>query len=162
TDSADRAAAWGREGAHCTAVQHDFSVLHLTTPEVLTVCEELNLASINRGPLAMGLLTGKYTAQSRLGPDDVRGISPEWMVLYRDGRPAPEQLARVAAVREVLTADGRTLVQGALGWLWARSDLTVPIPGCRTVAQVEENAGALRRGPLSPAQVDEIAKLLTA
>lgn len=160
TDSAERAAAWGRHGTHCTAIQHDFSVMHQTTPEVLAVCEELDLASINRGPLAMGLLTGKYTAETQLGADDVRGISPEWMVLYRDGRPAPEHLARVEAVREVLTADGRTLAQGALGWLWAQSDRTVPIPGCRTVAQVEENAGALSKGPLTQAQVDEIAKLL--
>ncbi len=162
TDFAEGAAAWGRDGAHCTAIQHDFNVLHTTTPPVLEVCEELNLASINRGPLGMGLLTGAYTADTRLGPDDVRGISPEWMVLFRDGKPAPEYLAKVEAVRDVLTADGRTLAQGALGWLWARSELTVPIPGCRTVAQVEENAGALQRGPLTQAQVDEIAKLLTA
>lgn len=47
-----------------------------------------------------------------------------------------------------------------LGWLWARSDRTVPIPGCRTVAQVEENAGALAHGPLTAEQVTEIDHLL--
>ena len=39
--------------------------------------------------------------------------------------------------------------QGALGWLWARSEATIPIPGFKTVAQVEENAAALHFGPLS-------------
>jgi len=159
TDFAESAAAFARAGAHVAAIQHDFSVLH-DSAAVLAVCEEQDLASINRGPLAMGLLTGKYTASSTLGSDDVRGIGPEWLHFFRDGRPAPEWLARVDAVREILRSDGRTLAQGALAYLWARSDRTIPIPGCRTVRQVEENAGALDHGPLTPAQVAEVDKLL--
>jgi aryl-alcohol dehydrogenase-like predicted oxidoreductase len=160
TDDPVRAEAWARAGAHTVAVQHELSVLN-DTAEMLEVCERYRLASINRGPLAMGLLTGKYTASSRLGADDVRGeVTPSWMRWFRDGGPAPEWLDRVAAVRDVLTSGGRTLAQGSLAWIWARSPVTVPIPGCRTVAQVEENAGALAHGPLTPAQLDEIAKLL--
>jgi aryl-alcohol dehydrogenase-like predicted oxidoreductase len=53
------------------------------------------------------------------------------------------------------SSGGRTLAQGALGWLWARSPRTVPIPGCRTVAQVEDNVGALEHGPLTAGQVAE-------
>ena len=162
TDDPGRADAWGSAGEHCTAIQHDFSMMYGSKPEVLETAERHGLASINRGPLAMGLLTGKYNADSRIGPDDVRGSSLPWMVLFKDGRPAPEYLARLAAVREILTADGRTLAQGALGWLWAVSDATVPIPGCRTVAQVEDNAGALERGPLTQEQVKEIETLLAA
>ncbi len=162
TDDPERAAAWGSDGEHCTAIQHDFSLMRGARPEVLEVCERMGLASVNRGPLAMGLLTGKYAADTAVGPDDVRGSAFEWMVLFKDGRPAPEYLARLDAVRDVLTADGRTLAQGALGWLWAVSDATVPIPGCRTVAQVEDNAGALQKGPLTQGQVKEIETLLAA
>src|SRR5690606_4771688 len=126
------------------------------------VCERTGLASVNRGPLAMGLLTGKYRADTKVGSDDVRGSGAPWMVLFKDGRPAPEYLARLDAVREVLTAGGRTLAQGALGWLWAVSDSTVPIPGCRTLAQIEDNAGALEWGPLTSGQVKEIETLLAA
>jgi aryl-alcohol dehydrogenase-like predicted oxidoreductase len=159
TDFADRAEAYARGGPRCAAIQHAFSVF-VDSPAVLSVCERYDLASINRGPLAMGLLTGKFTAASRLGADDVRGIAPAWLEFFRDGRPAPEWLERVAAVREVLTTGGRTLAQGALGWLWARSPRTVPIPGCRTVAQVEENAGALAHGPLPASAVAEVETLL--
>ncbi|WP_329109224.1 aldo/keto reductase [Micromonospora sp. NBC_01699] len=159
TDFADRAEAWALGGRHTTAIQHSFSVLQ-DSPEVLAVCEKHDLASINRGPLGMGLLTGKYTAETVLGPDDVRGIAPEWLDWFRDGRPAPEWLRRVAEVREALTVDGRTLAQGALGYLWARSPRTVPIPGCRTVAQLEENAGALAYGALTAAQLAEVERLL--
>jgi aryl-alcohol dehydrogenase-like predicted oxidoreductase len=160
TDLADRAETWGRDGVHCTAVQHGLSVLQ-DAPDVLDVCARHDLASVNRSPLAMGLLTGKYTAASTLGRDDIRGVGPRWLEWFREGRPAPRFLRRVAAVRDVLTGDGRTLAQGALAWIWARDPRTVPIPGCRTAAQVEENAAALDLGPLTPAQVDEIGKLLT-
>ncbi|TDE00770.1 aldo/keto reductase [Jiangella asiatica] len=159
TDHADRAASWGRDGRHCTAVQHALSVLHDAT-DVLATCEQHDLASLNRSPLAMGLLTGKFTASSTLGPDDVRGVAPDWLVYFRDGRPVPRWLERVAAVREVLSGGGRTLAQGALAWIWARSDVTIPIPGCRTVAQAEENAGAMAHGPLAPDELAEVERLL--
>lgn len=74
----------------------------------------------------------------------------------------PEWSARVEAVRDILTSEGRTLAQGALAWLWARSPHTVPIPGFRSVAQAEENAGALAYGPLGEGQLTEIARLLAA
>ncbi|MFE7792822.1 aldo/keto reductase [Streptomyces sp. NPDC057460] len=68
--------------------------------------------------------------------------------------------ARINAVRDVLTADDRPLAQGALAWLWARSPRTVPIPGFRSVANAEENARALQRGPLTKSQLSEVTELL--
>jgi aryl-alcohol dehydrogenase-like predicted oxidoreductase len=57
----------------------------------------------------------------------------------------------------------KTLAQGALAYLWARSDRTVPVPGCRTVAQVDENARALEveLGPLTPGELAEVESLLS-
>ncbi|MFC4107606.1 aldo/keto reductase [Micromonospora zhanjiangensis] len=159
TDFPERARAFAEAGEHCTAIQFDFSVLR-GNAEILDVCEKHDLAAISRGPLAMGLLTGKYTGSSHLAEDDIRGLTPDWMTFFQDGKPVPEWLDRVAAVRAVLTANGRTLAQGALGWLWARSPRITPIPGCRTPAQVEENAGALRTGPLSPTELAEVERLL--
>ena len=128
---------------------------------MLALCERDGLASISRGPLAMGLLSGKFNAGSRLPGDDVRGSGADWLTAFEpDGRPRQEFLDRLAAIRESLTADGRTLVQGALGWLWARSERTIPIPGFKTVAQVEENAGALAHGPLPADRMREIDALL--
>ncbi|MFI7577145.1 aldo/keto reductase [Micromonospora sp. NPDC049497] len=161
TDRPDRAALFGHGARHATAVQHALSVLR-DAPDLLAVCDKYDLASVNQGPLGMGLLTGKYAAGSTLPRDDVRGMAPGWLEWFRGGRPAPEWLRRVGAVRAALTADGRTLAQGALGWIWARSGRTIPIPGCRTVAQVEENAAALDRGPLSPDQFAEVERQLAA
>ena len=132
-------------------------------PDVIAVCEANDLAAINRGPLAMGLLTGKYKPGIKLGEDDVRGTkSPEWMQYFKDGEPTPEWMDKVSAVREILMSDGRTLAQGALAWLWARSEKTIPIPGIRTVAQAKENCKAMEFGPLSSAHLTEINKILKA
>ena len=157
TDDPERAAQFGK-GAHCAAVQHEMNVL-ADGPDMLAVCDAFDLASVNRGPLAMGLLTGKYGATDQVPADDVRANAP-WMRYFSGGRPDPGWLARLDAVRDVLTSGGRTLAQGALGWLLARSPRTVPIPGIRTVAQAEQNAAALNLGPLTQAQMSEIANLL--
>jgi len=159
TDFPERARVFA-EGPNCTAIQHQMNVLDDAGPMV-ALCERSNLASINRGPLAMGLLTGKYRADSKLASDDVRGDrSPDWMKYFKDGKPNPEWLSKLEAIREILTSGGRTLAQGALAWIWGRSAQTIPIPGFRTVAQVEENCAASTSGPLSAEQMGEIDALL--
>ncbi len=159
TDFTDRATVFA-QGSNCTSIQLQLNVLD-DNPAMIALCEQYNLAAINRGPLAMGLLTGKYTPGTKVAADDVRGQkSPEWMKYFKDGQPNPEWLAKRAAIREILTSQGRTLAQGALAWNWARSPQTIPIPGFRTVRQVEENAGALAIGPLTPEQMEQIEAIL--
>jgi aryl-alcohol dehydrogenase-like predicted oxidoreductase len=158
TDDPERAAAFAK-GPHCAAVQHQLNVLD-DAPAMLAVCDTHDLASVNRGPLAMGLLSGKYGPETRLPMDDVRGDSPSWMTYFRDGRPSPEFLTKLEAIRDILTFGGRTLAQGALGWLLARSGRTVPIPGIRTARQAEQNAGALQHKPLDAAELARIDALL--
>ncbi len=152
TDSVDNARVFA-EGKHCTAVQHDLNVV-LDAPEMLALCDQMNLASVNRSPLARGALTGKYTKDTVFPENDVR--RDQWS---REHFFTPT-LARLQDLRDVLTSGGRTLAQGALAWIWARSGRTVPIPGIRTVAQAVENAGALRFGPLNADQMRQIAELV--
>ncbi len=148
------------QGENCSAIQVEENVID-DNPAVLALCEQYNLAALNRGPLAMGILTGKYRLDTALPENDVRGPNaPDWMKYFKDGKPNPEWLSKMEAVREILTSEGRTLAQGALAWLWARSDKTLPIPGFRNVAQVEENVSAMRFGPLKSDQMREIETIL--
>jgi len=158
-DDPEQARIWGgRDG--CAAVQHHLNALE-DAPDMLELCEDRELASIARGPLAMGLLSGKFDHTSRLPRDDVRGSGADWLTAFdADGRPRRAFLDALAGIRECLTDDGRTLAQGALGWIWARSDRTIPIPGFKSVAQAEENAGALAYGPLPTERLREIDTLL--
>jgi aryl-alcohol dehydrogenase-like predicted oxidoreductase len=160
TDFPDRAARHaGRDGF--VAVQHQMNVFS-PADELLKIIESHGLVSINRGPLAMGLLSGKYRPETQIAANDVRSSGVNWMIYFQGGRVAPEFAARLDAVRELLRTGGRTLSQGALGWLWAKSPRTLPIPGFRTVAQVEENAGALEKGPLPASVMAEIDAALRA
>lgn len=144
---------------HCTAMQLQLNVLD-DNAAMLELCEQHDLGVLVRSPLAMGLLGGRYDSASRLPADDIRGKQPEWLTWFSGGRPDPVFLDRIAAVRDVLTADGRTLAQGALAWIWARDPRAVPLVGCRNEAQVMENAGALTHGPLDPQQFAAVESAL--
>jgi aryl-alcohol dehydrogenase-like predicted oxidoreductase len=155
-----KSAEFFAQGEHCAAIEAQLNVLD-DNPAIISVCERHDLALINRGPLAMGLLTGKYSAGTGVSIDDVRGQkSPEWMKYFKDGQASSEFLKKIEAVRQILTSNGRSLAQGALAWLWARSETNIPIPGFRTVKQVEENAKAMQFGPLTQSQVEEIDALI--
>src|SRR5690606_30700320 len=81
TDFVDRARFFA-EKEHCTAIQLEMNVIDDAAPMTAFLRND-KLAGINRGPLAMGLLTGKYTANSKLGSDDVRGENaPDWMKYF--------------------------------------------------------------------------------
>jgi aryl-alcohol dehydrogenase-like predicted oxidoreductase len=158
TDDPQRARRFAR-GKHCASVQHQLNVLE-DYPLMLALCESEGLASINRAPLAMGLLTGKYSSGANFEQTDIRSNNLGWMMYFKNGQPNPDWLARLDAIGQVLKSNGRSLAQGALAWLWGRSPATVPIPGFRTVRQAEENAGALEFGPLTAEQMAEIDRIL--
>jgi aryl-alcohol dehydrogenase-like predicted oxidoreductase len=145
--------------AHGVAVQLELNVFG-GDEEALAACERLDLAVLVRSPLAMGLLSGRYTTPEQLPAGDVRRNTP-WNTWF-DDEHMPQWLARIDAVRELLTSDGRTLVQGALGYVWARSARAVALPGVRTVAQAQEHAGALAFGPLDAAIAADIDARLQA
>jgi len=144
--------------AHCPAVQFGMTMFTMFSDaaEMLAFCDEYDLAAIINGPLGKGLLTGKFDAAARFPSTDLRH-QRGWNL--RDG-PLAKQRQALEQLRDILTSDGRTLAQAALGALWARSERTVPIPGFKTVAQVTENVGALQFGPLGPQQMSAIAALV--
>jgi aryl-alcohol dehydrogenase-like predicted oxidoreductase len=153
TDDAEAARVFA-EGKHCTAIQH---VLNLSydAPQVLAVCEEYDLASINRTCLGMGMLTGKFNSGTTFPEDDVRH---DWDLR---GEGAAQRMARVEAIRKLFAdaGDTRTLAQIALAWIWTRSDRAIPIPGFKTLVQVKENIQAMEPGPLSSEQMKAIDEL---
>jgi aryl-alcohol dehydrogenase-like predicted oxidoreductase len=140
------------QGDHCTAIQHTLS-MKIVRPgllEVLKICEEHDLASINRYPLGSGFLTGKYTQSSTFQKDDYRqgwNLQEEW---------AEEWFRQIEALRQAFAGDARTLAHVALGWIWARSDCTIPIPGFKNASQVQENIKAMEFGALNKEQMKKI------
>lgn len=152
TDDPERAKVFARS-PNCTAIQLHANVVE-DNSAMVELLEAENLAGIIRGPLAMGVPTGKFTRESTFAEDDIRNRGFDFT--GREGRI----LDALDRIRDILTAEGRTLAQGALCWLLARSPAFVPIPGIRTVAQATENAGAIGHGPLSDTEMTEIRTAL--
>ena len=95
-----------------------------------------------------------------MAEDDVRAVNSDKRDYFHDGKVAAKHLANLAAIRELLQTGGRSLAQGALGWLMAKSDRNLPLPGARTVAQIQDNAGAIGFGPLPASVMTEIETLI--
>jgi aryl-alcohol dehydrogenase-like predicted oxidoreductase len=89
------------------------------------------------GPLAQGLLTGKFAETQTFGEDDRRARLPHFSEV---GRLASAPV--VAAVREVARATGHTPAQVALRWVLDQPGVVCAIVGATRPAQIEDNAGA--------------------
>lgn len=140
TDDVKRADLFA-QGENCTAMQY---ILNLTTnnPEMINLCEEKDLLSVIRSPLGYGLLTGKYSKAYQLPNDHwLKGVN-------LDKGYFANMKNFVTTVEELITEDGRTLAQAAIGYIWALSDSTLPIPGAKNEDQLVENTTALEFGPL--------------
>jgi aryl-alcohol dehydrogenase-like predicted oxidoreductase len=125
-------------------------------PKLIAMCEELGLPILARRPLGMGLLTGKFTAATEFPENDMRRRFG-WD--FKVAKHA-DKLAKLERLRSVLTRGGRTLSQGAISWVWARSPLAVPVPGFKNAQQLEENIAAVQYGPLTAKDMQEIEEVL--
>jgi aryl-alcohol dehydrogenase-like predicted oxidoreductase len=142
---------------HCVTVQTQANIFGWS-PAVLDLARHHELTVLARSPLAMGLLSGRYRPDRRPAAGDVRLDTPWWT--YFDDGAMEQWLARLDAVRELLTTGGRSLIQGSLAYLWALDPAIIPLPGIRSVEQATENADAMTFGPLPVDTADEITRLL--
>lgn len=158
TDHSERALALSSK-QNFKVVEYAMNVF-FDAPRMQKVARDEGLLSLIRSPLAMGLLSGKYDTKTVMPSDDVRASREVWMEYYQNGAANPVFLKTLDAIRDLLTSDGRTLVQGALGWLWGNSETNIPIPGARTEDQIQGIAGSLEFGALPVAVMEEIETLV--
>jgi aryl-alcohol dehydrogenase-like predicted oxidoreductase len=140
-----------------TALQTEYS-LWSRDPEdgVLDVCRELGIGFVAYSPLGRGFLTGRYRAIDDLAPDDWRRNNPRFQ-----GENFQKNLEIVERVKRVAARKGCTPAQLALGWLLAKGNDIVPIPGSKRRERLEENAAAAD-SHLTPDDLREIDALLPA
>ena len=146
---------------HFVAFENDYNVFTPAT-ELMALAEARGKISLSRLPLAMGLLTGKFKPGQALANDDVRAQAFDWLRFFKNGQPSAEYLEHIGALRELLQTGGRTLAQGALGWILAKSPIALPVPGFKTEDQVRDNFGAAEKGALPADVMAEIDNKLKA
>jgi len=118
------------------------------------VCADFDLGGINKDPLNKGVLTGKFNSTTTFPKNDIRSRED-----FSDSETT-KRLKIVNEIHEILTSNGRSMAQGALAYIWGLDGRLVPIPGFKSVKQVQDNAGALEFGPLTEAQVKEIQTIV--
>ncbi|MFC4564569.1 aldo/keto reductase [Nocardiopsis mangrovi] len=101
--------------------------------ELLPMAEAFGMSVAAWGPLAGGVLSGRFTGQG--------DASGEGRVDPASLTPRDHAVAR--AVREVAGEAGATPAQVALAWIRARSAAVHPIIGARNVGQLTENLGSV-------------------
>jgi aryl-alcohol dehydrogenase-like predicted oxidoreductase len=119
-------------------LQIEYSLIERTVErDLIPMAAAYGLAVLPWGPLAGGLLTGKYTDASgaRTAPQDVR---------LKEGsiRLSDRNLAIAAEVVRVAADVGHSPGQVALAWLLQRPGTIIPIVGARRAAQLAETLDA--------------------
>jgi aryl-alcohol dehydrogenase-like predicted oxidoreductase len=112
---------------------------------------ELGVGIVPFSPLGRGFLAGTVSSSADIGANDFRRTMPRFT-----GDALDANQAVVAAVAAVADEVGATAAQVALAWLRYRAAAlgvtSVPIPGTRRAARVDENFASLSVA-LTPAQV---------
>jgi aryl-alcohol dehydrogenase-like predicted oxidoreductase len=160
-----KALAWGvstGELAHverfnaegdCDALQIDYSILNrIPEVEVLPYCQANGIGVIVRGPLAMGLLTDKFSPGDTFPEGDFRRA---WIDDPAENEQFLADLKTVARLRDVVPADD-TMAQFAIRFTASHPAVSSVIPGARNRRQAKSNTAAGRRPPLSDLEMSAV------
>ncbi|MDQ5979601.1 MAG: hypothetical protein QG602_2576 [Verrucomicrobiota bacterium] len=119
--------------------------------ELLDVAQEHGVAVIVRVAFDEGVLTGKFTADTKFAPDDFRAR-------YFEGDRLARAVAHADEIKKDLAGTGYTLPQAALKWVLAHPAVSVVIPGIRSVVQAEANCGVSDLPPMPAALVEKLRR----
>lgn len=123
-----------KRGHKLASIQIEYNLLvrRIESNGLKRYCETEDIKIIAYSPLAMGVLTGKYSP----------GNSPRGGRASRYNR---NLLERIQPLLRTMTRignehDGKTAGQVALNWVMRKN--AIPIPGAKNVNQMEQNLGA--------------------
>ncbi|EJC99969.1 Aldo/keto reductase [Fomitiporia mediterranea MF3/22] len=153
-----RAKAVKGVGERVVAAQMEFSpfTLDIEKDGFAKAAKDLGVAVVAYSPLGRGLVSGKYRSRAAFEEGDFRLSQPRFS---EENFPKNVVLAdKFQAIADKYKSTASTV---ALAWILATSENYIPIPGCRTIERVEENAqGAELR--LTPEDIATIHALSEA
>lgn len=121
-----------------TAVQNRYSMMARWHEALFPALEELGVGFVAFSPLANGLLTEWYTADTQFDPrTDYRASMPQFRrESFERNKPLFALIDRLAEEHHA------TPSQVALAWMMNKHPWIVPIPGTRHLSRLKENIGA--------------------
>ena len=153
----EAAAILRRMGTPLLIHQPSYSMLDrwIEDDGLLDVLAEEGVGCIVFSPLAQGLLTSKYLAGVPAGS---RATHSAYLTA---DQITEDKLAKVRVLSKIAERRGQPLAQMALAWALRDPRVTSAIVGASSVAQLEENIGALQNPNFSAGELDEIDRALT-
>ncbi|MDP9199814.1 MAG: aldo/keto reductase [Pseudomonadota bacterium] len=106
--------------------------------EIFPWCRERGIGIFAYGPLAEGLLAGKYSEASRFDSSDRRSRLPHFQ-----GDALRTNLNVVERVRRAAADHSRSAAQIAVNWVLSRDAVTAAVVGVKNAKQLEEVAGSV-------------------
>jgi aryl-alcohol dehydrogenase-like predicted oxidoreductase len=145
------------------SVQIIYNLFRQRPAEVfLPAARAAQVGVLARLPLSSGMLSGKFTRDSKFGADDHRGFNRQGEAFDKgetfSGVDYEQGLAAVEELRQLLP-EGVSMARLALRWILMNEAVTTAIPGGRTPAQVDENVSAADLAALPPALMQALAEL---
>lgn len=126
-------------------LQIDYSILNRTPEkEIFPYAMENDLGVLVRGPLAMGILTGKFSKDIQFEEGDFR---KRWTDNEDEYEIFMNDLEKVDELRAL--ANGRSLAQLAIQFVLQHPAVTAAIPGAKRTSQLSENMKAALLPPLT-------------
>lgn len=132
-------------------IQLVYNLLRQEMTEVFPIAQRKNIGVIARVPLWYGLLTGKFTSETRFPANDHRSQRLAGDVLVTELRKV-EKL-------KFLVQPNRTMAHAALKFILSNPAVSCTIPGGRSARQVEENCAASDGKLLSGEELDRVRQL---
>src|SRR5438105_4344099 len=124
-------------------------------PDLLEVLGKEGIGCITFSPLAQGLLTDRYLNGVPAGS---RASHPG---SFSQEMLTEQTLGKVRSLNKVAQRRGQTLAQMALAWTLRDPRVTSTLVGASSVAQLEQNVGALDKLEFSPDELREIDRYAT-
>lgn len=106
-------------------------------PELVPFCERNKIGILAHSPLAKGLLTGKYTADTKFPADDERSHWPDYQ-----GQAFALYLKTADRLNALAHDKGITLIQFSIAWLLRLPAITCVLIGAKTPQQVADFLGS--------------------
>lgn len=106
--------------------------------DILPTCRELGVGITAYGVLSRGLISGHWTKERPLAPNDFRRYSPRFSASNLE-----HNLGLVDELRRVAESKGATVAQVAIAWVLARGADVVPLVGARRRERLAEALGAM-------------------
>lgn len=126
------------------ALQIEYSLVERSVEhELMPMARALGLGVMPWSPLGGGVLSGKYAASDLATSNEAGVAATRKGVIASTGQLNETSLRIAGEVKAVAAECGASAAQVALAWTLLNPAVTAPVIGARTLAQVEDNLGAL-------------------